>query len=91
MSAVTNAIGSLFGAVAPQPATPAPIAAPEVPKSQVASLPDQGNMMGSMAGTPGGGTGGTPGVASTFLSGGVDPTDLSLNKGTLLGGSKTLG
>lgn len=62
----------------PTPPTPAP-------PPQAAQTPQAGDVLKGMQGT--GQSGGSPGVASTFLTGagGVDPNQLNLSKTTLLG------
>jgi len=61
------------------------VQAPEAPK-QASRVPDAFGIYGALAGA--GQSGGSPGVAQTFLTGpgGIDPSLLKLGKTTLLGG-----
>lgn len=68
------------------PSIQAPQAPSAPPTPQAAQTPQAGDALKQVQGQ--GQAGGSPGVASTFLTGagGVDPSQLNLGKTTLLGG-----
>lgn len=89
MDPITMAVGglvagALLGGQQKQPDIPAPPAPTPAPQSSQA--PDVQGVRAGQAGQ--GQAGGAPGVAQTFLTGagGVDPSQLKLDKTTLLGG-----
>lgn len=77
-------VGGLLGGSQKQADIPAP-PKPEAPP-QASASPDVQGVRAGQAGQ--GQAGGAPGVAQTFLTGagGVDPSQLKLDKTTLLGG-----
>lgn len=83
MAAAGGAVAAT--ALAPTPHIPAPPAPEVLPESQAAKAPDTQEVLKTQNGM--GQSGGSPGVAQTFLTGagGIDPKSLSLTKSTLLG------
>lgn len=84
--AVTAFAGGAAVSAANRPKTPN---LPKMP--QASQVPDANTDITKNAGT--GQAGGSPGVASTFLTGpgGIDPSLLNLGKSTLLGGGTSGG